>query len=228
MNSQDNYERWPDGPEEGLWIEVSDSLNRVAGFVPATFEAYARIYHPLHVRRPGWHPHGRVLRWYEVAELEGTVMHPQIQIPELLGIDNSKRESIRLKGVEVVYHRPSDQDWDAVGRILRRHTASPTFLIGMWEGSGVPEQARHQTPLELPHRRFYLVELPFERWSTNSIIGRYDASLFWPNDRSWFANTDIDAGSTYVGGTAEAIAEIVESPDLESVEADLEDRVLGY
>lgn len=227
MESQDGYERWPDGPEEGLWIKVRETLFKVAGFVPSTFEAYARIFHPLKVRRAGLHPHGELLRWHEVAELEGTVMHPQIQIPELLKIASSRVEARRSKGVGI-YQRPSDQDWEAVGGILRRHTTSHTFFIGMWEGSGVPEEARHQTPLEQPYRRFYLVELPFERWSNNSIIGRYDASLFWPKDRSWFANTDIDAGSTYVGGTAEAIVEIVESPDLESEEAELDHYVGLY
>jgi hypothetical protein len=219
------YERWPEDPSEGLWIKVRDSnwTNspvKVADFVPGTYDSYARIFHPLDVVGRG------TLRWSEVAAIEGTSIHPRIQLPELLRIDNSDVKSIRAKGVEGPYQRLPDGEWDVLGRILRRHTASRSFMIGVWEGSGVlPEAHKYQTPLELPHRRYFLVELTFDRWSTNSIIGRYPANLFWPKDRSWFVNVDIDAISTYVGGTADMIAEILECPDLETAEADLEDEV---
>lgn len=225
MNSQEAYERWPDDPSEGLWIKVRDWATpplKVANFVPEGFEAYARIFHPLKV----YGGRGR-LRWSEVADIQGVVMHPQLQIPELLGITDTKVTTLRAKGWKVI-HSPGEEAFNALGQILRRHTASLTFLMGIWEGSGTPDQAEHQTLLELPGRNYFLVELPFDKWSTNSIRGRYETNLFWPKDRAWFISIDIDAGSTYVGGTTEAIADIVKSPDLESAEADLEDTVLLF
>lgn len=79
--------------------------------------------------------------------------------------------------------------------------------------------------MEEPYRRYFLVEIPFENWNTTPVRGVYEANLVWPKDRSWFLSTDIDATSSYVGGTADAIAEIIDSPDLESARANLKDRV---
>ncbi|MDJ0316524.1 hypothetical protein [Arthrobacter antibioticus] len=44
------------------------------------------------------------------------------------------------------------------------------------------------------------------------------ANLAWPADRSWCTATEIDFDSTLVGGTAELIAAIITSPDLEALE----------
>lgn len=220
---KDEFQRWPDDSSDGLWIELPDSKwpAKVADFVPSTFESYVRIFHPLRLRRR------ELARWAEVATREGTAWHPRIQLPELLRIDDSKWETIRAKGVEVTDRLP-DREWSILGSILKRHTASRSFMLGVWEGSAEVVEAKHQMPLELPHRRYYLVEIPFDRWSTNTIIGHYPANLFWPKDRSWFMNIDIDAASSYVGGTAAAIGEILQCPDLESATADLEDQVLLY
>jgi hypothetical protein len=51
------------------------------------------------------------------------------------------------------------------------------------------------------------------------------ANLWWPADRAWCVVTDIDLMSTYVGGSAACIAELLGTPGLESVPAAPEDPV---
>jgi hypothetical protein len=41
-------------------------------------------------------------------------------------------------------------------------------------------------------------------------------NLIWPADRSWFVVSEVDFDSTLVGGSAELIKAIVESPALEA------------
>lgn len=42
------------------------------------------------------------------------------------------------------------------------------------------------------------------------------ANLWWPDDRAWCVATEIDFMTTYIAGTAEAIAAIVARADLEA------------
>ena len=51
-------------------------------------------------------------------------------------------------------------------------------------------------------------------------IGRspyqYAPSLIWPSDHSWLVASEVDFDSTLVGGSADLIEEIVNSPELET------------
>ncbi|MDL4775230.1 hypothetical protein [Actinomadura xylanilytica] len=44
-------------------------------------------------------------------------------------------------------------------------------------------------------------------------------NVFWPADRAWCAATDIELDSTYVGGSAALVAELLDDPRLETVRA---------
>ncbi len=43
-------------------------------------------------------------------------------------------------------------------------------------------------------------------------------ALWWPDDRSWFVHTEIDASSTYVGGSEALVSRFVDEQILESFE----------
>ena len=45
-------------------------------------------------------------------------------------------------------------------------------------------------------------------------------TLWWPDDRAWFVHTEIDASSTYVGGSAALIGRLVGEQILESFEVE--------
>ena len=52
---------------------------QVGEVIPTGFEAYARIFHPVRV------PGGGTIRWSEIAERNGRVEHPEMQLEHLVG-----------------------------------------------------------------------------------------------------------------------------------------------
>jgi hypothetical protein len=64
---------------------------------------------------------------------------------------------------------------------------------------------------DLPHRAYYLIHGPLAamtqlRYPDDD--GWRNPDLFWPNDRSWFAATDVDFWSLYVGGSTAFTSEL--------------------
>jgi hypothetical protein len=55
------------------------------------------------------------------------------------------------------------------------------------------------------------IERPSIEWDSRDV-----PNLIWPEDRSWLVASEIDFDSTLVGGSAELIKAIVESPALEA------------
>jgi hypothetical protein len=50
-------------------------------------------------------------------------------------------------------------------------------------------------------------------------------NLFWPDDRAWCVATEIDLDSTYIGGPAALVDELLNDPRIEALPADLADPV---
>jgi hypothetical protein len=57
------------------------------------------------------------------------------------------------------------------------------------------------------------------------VAARIPTTVWWPDDRAWCVETEVDLESTYVGGTRACIAELVGHPDLEAVTAQPADGV---
>ncbi|MFI0453806.1 hypothetical protein [Actinomadura sp. 6N118] len=82
--------------------------------------------------------------------------------------------------------------------------------------------------IHLPTRDYYLLTGPLEAaYGLGAATESYfffpqSPNLFWPDDRAWCVATDIDRDSTYVGGSAELIRELVADERLEAfaIEAD--------
>jgi hypothetical protein len=53
-------------------------------------------------------------------------------------------------------------------------------------------------------------------------LGFYSPSLWWPDDRAWFVHTDVDARSTYIGGSEALIDALLSDPQLEVLPATLD------
>jgi hypothetical protein len=75
--------------------------------------------------------------------------------------------------------------------------------------------------IELPGRSYYLVGGRVED-ATRFMFGGWFQSptLWWPEDRSWFVHTEIDAMCTYVGGSRDMIDSLVGQQILKSFEVD--------
>ena len=199
------------------WLAPVDWL------LPAGFAAYARVLHPA-VRYAG--DDDVDVSWAEVAEANATVAHPLVQWPAITG------------GWEFVHEDDQSPLWDdspAEGHlpvsvatpltaVLRRHTTTPDDCwFGVWAGFGWSTG----TGTTLLGREYLLLRGPIDLAAANTAPepAEQSVSLWWPADRAWCVVTDIDLMSTYVGGSAACIADLLAAPDLEVVPAAFGDRV---
>jgi hypothetical protein len=215
---------------------------RLWSFMPDAFEAYARIFHP-----PGHRPAGRdvprreFVTWADLARERGVRLTADVAFTEVAQIEAAGEDYEPDEG-----ELPWDV-CDAVAGALRPpHTATPNECwFCLWEGSGAfwskahgplyphdasPEErarylaeARRQddilkaTPrVHTQHRSYFLF-----RGSLDGACGFFDGgtspNLWWPQDRAWLVSTEVDGFSTYVGGTSNAIEDVVSSSGLEAL-----------
>ena len=110
--------------------------------------------------------------------------------------------------------------------VLRRHTTTPDDCwFGVWHGFGAIVAGA--PTLVLPRREHWLIRGPVELAAANLARepAEQSATLWWPADRAWCVATDIDLMTTYVGGSAACIAELLAVPGLEAAPADPDDGV---
>ncbi|AIY01320.1 hypothetical protein ART_1721 [Arthrobacter sp. PAMC 25486] len=229
---------------EGQWIAVAleryltkelwdQWIGTVATTVPDTFEAYARIFHPL-----GGHGEPE-LRWADVARAKGTRMHPEAQFHRLARTELYAH--LDIDGVSQT--RPTNGELDqrqlvALSDVLGAHTAEHQDIFqAVWVGWGGFEPGAGSIPTgpggpltvakglrEYWVFRGTIAELARPPWCEEGSdedgpgANTQSANLAWPADRSWCMATEIDFDSTLVGGTAELIAAVVHSKELEAME----------
>jgi len=205
----------------GDWIarSVHTSLSAVGSLVPPVFEAYARVFHPA-VRYDG--DDDVVVPWAAVAAYNGTVAHPLMQWPAITGSWDYLTEDSQPP----VWDRAPDEGHlpveaaEGVAAVLTAHTSTPEdCFLGLWEGGGLI--AADAPALALPHRSYWLVRGPVALASANLADepSEQSAHLWWPADRSWCVATDIDQMSTYVGGSAPCIADLLRAEVVETAQA---------
>ena len=201
----------------------------VAGLVPPVFEAYARVFHPA-VRYVG--DDDVDVTWAEVADANGTLAHPLMQWPAITG------------GWEYLSEDSQPPTWDGapaeghlpvgvaavLAAVLARHTGTPeNCLFGRWHGFGY-DLADPEHPPRLLLRGDHDVVLV--RGAVADAVRNLapepheqSANLWWPADQAWCVVTDIDLMSTYVGGSAACVAELLATPGLEAFPVEPRDRV---
>lgn|GEM_PF-1472851 len=88
--------------------------------------------------------------------------------------------------------------------------------------------ALHQIPcLDLRHRKYYLLAGPVsaaDQIEHPVMADWHNPDLFWPDDRRWFAATDVDFRSIYIAGDDDFTTELARSvpTDCEHVALDLQ------
>lgn len=226
---------------EGQWI--ADALERyltkerwdqwigtVATTIPDTFEAYARIFHPV----DDYGAPGPGLRWADLARANNTVFHPEAQFHRLARTELSGHAVFDGRDVGQAPHGEMYQsELAALAELLAAHTVpSQDIFQAVWDGWGGFEPGRHDIPtgagttLTVANGlrdywvfRGSMAELVRPPWFDEE-WGRSEQTpnLAWALDRSWCLASEIDFDSTLVGGTAELIAAVVHSPFLEALE----------
>lgn len=189
----------------------------VVSIVPAGFAAYARVYHPPSRMIDGaWAP----VRWADVARATNRTPHRQMQWPSILGTFQAQPNSI-----EASFQPPSEGHLPreiarSLWQTLAGHTTtSERCWFAVWEGSGaLRADVRSAPSFEIPHRRLHLftASIQASEASFDEPPFEQSANLWWPDDRAWCVATEIDFMTTYIGGSALAIAEIVARPELEA------------
>lgn len=184
----------------------------VAALVPPVFEAYARVFHPA-VRYAG--DEDVDVRWAEVAAANVTVAHPLMQWTsvtgsgDFLGADN---QSPLWDDHPALGHLP-EQVAALMAAVLRRHTTTPgDCWFAVSDAVAGPGPA-----LELPRGAHLLARGPVELAAANFVPepASQSPNAWWPADRAWFVATDLDLVTTYVGGSAALVAELLAAPGLE-------------
>lgn len=226
-------------PAEWLTGELLDAST----VIPRSFEAYARVLHPIEFQD---RRHPATMRWSDVAALLGRRVHPTTRWHDLIGTPSRyERNSEALPGAYPAWGNLAVTPLRALCDVLASHTDTPDdCLFAVWSGwgwlsggtarvslttdGGVPAEplmtaAELAAPrLRLPGRNYFLLQGPI---SAMGELVHYDGpgrwaqspSLFWPADRAWCVATEIDLDSTFVGGSADTISSVLASPELETL-----------
>ena len=223
----------------------------VGELMPSGFESYARVFHRAQEQTgEEW----VTVRWSEIAEHRGKVVHPQMELGALIDdrdvFDYEHWRAIAWGG-ELFPPDESLEDVEcrALAAALAPFSSDPEpWWLWLWDGYGdmgseideVPRAMIHpgdmiRLPWTRPPKlgqlalRHYLVfrgpESGFEAW----FRWRTESPNSWyPNDRAWVVATEIDGFSTYVGGSSDCIDAVLASPYLEVLPCRLSDHFKGW
>lgn len=222
-----DYRSAPDAAP-AAWVAegLRGFADSVLSLVPEGFEAYARLFHPAGNGDPEV-----PVRWRDIAQANGRTAHRMMQWPSITG-------SFRFFERD---HQPGLWDREpeqgtlpqalvpVLTSVLARHTATAgQCWFAVWDGWGALEPGVADAPaFEIPHRRLHLLTGPITaiRRSVETEGWWQTPTLWWPDDRAWCVETEVDFMTTYAGGTRACIAELAAHPDLEVVAVQPSDGV---
>jgi hypothetical protein len=223
------------------WVEAGAEEEfdwTVSALIPGEFESYARILHPADS------PAGTPVRWAEVAGWSGRTIRPSVSFRDLArpahdaGTTSAPWDEAPLEG-ELL---PSQLQ--ALCEVLAGHTGTPERCwFCLWDGwgwidgvetAGVPSDFSREVldgpRVRRPDREYLLLEGPLDGalelgHHGDGFFFPQSPNLFWPDDRSWCAATEIDLDSTYVGGSAWLIREVLDDSRIEAVPVEAADPI---
>ena len=236
-------------PADWVVAGVGPFGSGVGGLVPHGFEAYARILHPAYAAD------GSPVTWAQVAAWSGGVVHPRVQFQALAGPvprsgtarpwaqepDPGSLNPALLAALCDVLARHTKTParcwfcvWDGYYDPAPEG-ATATFTTDAdpgeeWESDvlapTIPPEIAEGPRVELPERAYLLLEGPLDAAGELAMPLRPQSpNLFWPDDRAWCVTTETDLDSTYLGGTAALVTDILTDERLEAVPVDVTDPV---
>lgn len=231
----------------GDWIRprLMGHRGSVTAVVPARYEAYVRVLHPVEV------DDDRLARWRDVATVTGRRVHPLVQWWRLIdspGYVNPRSGLWHGGNPETgALEQPDSQ---VLVDLLARHTDTPDdAYFALWEGSGhfdnqsrviyrLDDTGRDATGevsisttaallaagprMEHPGRNYLLLAGALtEAVTIADLVGAHpwalSGNLVWPTDRAWCIGTEVDFDSTLVGCSRTAADEILSCNELEAL-----------
>jgi hypothetical protein len=236
------------GPRLGSW----DDGHTITIVVPAGFEAYARVLHPVETADNG----DRLVRWADVAAWSGMPLRPDAQFHSIALPPSApdRPPPYRSQGPqEGSLWRPDAEVLAAIGRDWTATPEDCWFCV--WDGFGwgsaitfamltetgqpreiiqepgrdpVPGQVRAGPRVRLPHRDYFLyagAAAAVAALASLDGTGGQCPNLWWPADRAWCVASEIDLPWTYVGGPRGLIDAILADERIEALPAAPQDPV---
>ncbi|MBN1095766.1 hypothetical protein JKP76_06830 [Blastococcus sp. TML/C7B] len=205
----------------GVWISVARRLGTpgtVSALLPA-FEAHARVFHPA-IRYDG--DDDVEVSWAEIAGHTGTRAHRLMQWHTVTGSWGAQPSELLAA---VWDDGPAEGHLPVpvaarLADVLARHTTTPRdCFFGRWDGYGFDLPDPESPPRLLLRGNHDMVLVRGEVADAVRNLApephEQSANLWWPADQAWCVVTDIDLTSTYVGGSAACIDELLRTPGLE-------------
>lgn len=193
----------------------------VGSVVPVGFEGYVRLLHPAY-------RDGEPVTWRRIADANRCTIHSQVQFGNIAGSWQASRNPQLWTRAPQPGTLPLELARALVG-VLRSHTpSSERCWFAVWVGWGQPGTADRLPRLVTDQREYYLASGPLDdtlRGVYGESAGYQSASMWWPDDRSWFVSTEVDLAYTYLGGTRECVAAVAGHPKIEAVATGLADGI---
>ena len=223
----------------------------VGGLVPHGFEAYARVLHPAWRTGDHWVTWAEVAAWagrtmHPRAQFK-SIASPAAgggrgPLPWQADPDSGMLQPGLLSTLcDILAAHTSTPDrcwfcvWDGYSR-----SPGPDATVVSVAPDGAPDESSQVGVLpppfppggaslpevDLPERPCVLLQGPLDAAGELG-MSMFDQSpsLFWPDDRAWLVATDIDLDSTYLGGSAALVRDLVADQRLEAVPASVTDSV---
>jgi hypothetical protein len=131
----------------------------VSSVIPAGFEAYARVFHPVETDEKRPHDTPRE-RWSSVAARNGRIAHPNMQFHRI-ACPPGRQTDLGMPGVSIGSLPLPERE--LLVEILAGAAPPPTLCwFCMWEGHGELDHRGVTERVELPRRRYYLYGGPVQ------------------------------------------------------------------
>jgi hypothetical protein len=202
---------------------------RVASYMPDVFDRYVRVFHPA-----GDRGGSSGLTWAEVASRTGAPFHPEVQFMELVGTDGLYQHSDLGDVMPLSGSLPPSLLRTLVGFLGRSTDPDMTWWFAMWDGNGSWWKGSHggNDPydderdrvlrdwprMDALSRQYFLMDGPLSAvLDLFQAAGHQSPAMWWPDDRSILLSTEVDAFSTYVGGSTSVVEALQRTDGIEAV-----------
>ena len=219
---------WSSSVESGLWLRDCLAPFRdgtVASFVPAGYECYARILHPVSTPQHN----DQLVRWKQVAEWSGYELTSTSLFESIAMGAGTPRDDRPWGGQGPEEGTLFVDDAEVLASTLGRFTPSTEQCwFGVWSGYGsLLTRFGRELELKLDSRAYLLFPGPVELGATAILLAQQHRTpnLWWPESHSWFVASEIDLTSTYVGGPRSLITQLVNDSRIEAMQVGVSDTI---